>query len=119
MGFAAVSSIVGGSSLRKARSAACRSDGERRRASRQCGLLRLAGRRRTRTLPNIDVEIIRRPNKTKGFAVLPKRWVVERTLAWLGRRRLAKDFENLNRNALGFVKLASIRFMLRRLGRAS
>jgi len=47
---------------------------------------------------------------------LPKRWIVERTIAWLNRcRRLAKDWENLNRNALAFLKLASIRFMLRKL----
>ena len=44
--------------------------------------------------------------------VLPKRWIVERSIAWLNRcRRLAKDWENLNRNALGFLKLASIRLM--------
>ena len=42
--------------------------------------------------------------------------VVERTIAWLNRcRRLAKDWENLNRNALAFIKLASIRLMLRKL----
>ena len=51
-----------------------------------------------------------------GFVVLPMRWVVERTLAWLNRcRRLAKDFENLSRNALAFLQLASIRLMLRKL----
>ena len=44
--------------------------------------------------------------------MLPKRWIVERSIAWLNRcRRLAKDWENLNRNALGFLKLASIRLM--------
>jgi hypothetical protein len=43
---------------------------------------------------------------------LPKRWIVERTIAWLNRcRRLAKDWENLNRNALAFLKLASVRLM--------
>ena len=48
--------------------------------------------------------------------VLPKRWIVERTLAWLNRcRRLAKDWENLNRKALAFLRLASIRLMLRKL----
>ncbi len=53
-----------------------------------------------------------------GFRVLPKRWIVERTLAWLGRcRRLAKDFENLTRTAIAFVMLASIRLMVRRLAR--
>ena len=47
---------------------------------------------------------------------LPKRWIAERTIAWLSRcRRLAKDWENLNRNALAFLKLASIRLMLRKL----
>ena len=43
------------------------------------------------------------------FVVQPRRWVVERTIAWLNRcRRLAKDWENLNRNALAFIKLASM-----------
>jgi hypothetical protein len=56
------------------------------------------------------------PTNAKGFVPLPKRWIVERTLAWLNRcRRLAKDWENLNRNALAFLKLASIRLMLRKL----
>jgi transposase len=48
--------------------------------------------------------------------VLPRRWIVERTIAWLNRcRRLAKDWENLNHTALAFLKLASIRLMLRKL----
>ena len=48
--------------------------------------------------------------------MLPRRWVVERTIAWLNRcRRLAKDWENLNRKALAFLRLASIRLMLRAL----
>jgi transposase len=43
----------------------------------------------------------------KGFHVLPKRWIVERTYGWLGRcRRLAKDYENLTRSHVGFVILA-------------
>ena len=55
-------------------------------------------------------------DRVKGFVVQPRRWVVERTIAWLNRcRRLAKDWENLNRNALAFIKLASIRLMLRKL----
>jgi transposase len=46
----------------------------------------------------------------------PQRWVVERTFTWLNRcRRLAKEFENLTRNALAFLRLASIRLMLRKL----
>ena len=52
----------------------------------------------------------------KGFKVLPKRWIVERTIAWLNRcRRLAKDWECFNRKALSFLHLASIRLMLRKL----
>ena len=51
-----------------------------------------------------------------GFKIVPKRWIVERTIAWLNRcRRLAKDWENLNRKALAFLRLASIRLMLRKL----
>ena len=62
------------------------------------------------------MEIVKRSDQAKGFKILPKRWVVERTFAWLARcRRLSKDFENLTRIALTFVKLASIRFMMRRL----
>jgi transposase len=69
-----------------------------------------------KALPRLMVEIVKRSDQVKRFEVLPKRWIVERTLAWLGRcRRLAKDFENLTRTALTFLKLASIRFMLRRL----
>ena len=64
----------------------------------------------------VNVEIVKRSDQAKGFVVLPKRWVVERTFAWLGRcRRLAKDWENLNRKALAFLRLASIRLMLRKL----
>ncbi|MCP4206295.1 MAG: IS5 family transposase, partial [Shimia sp.] len=66
-------------------------------------------------LPHLDTEIVKRSDQIKGFVVLPKRWIVERTIAWLNRcRRLAKDWENLNRNALAFLKLASIRLMLRK-----
>jgi transposase len=67
-------------------------------------------------LPHLEIEIVKRSDQVKGFVVLPKRWLVERTIAWLNRcRRLAKDWENLNRNALAFLKLASIRLMLRKL----
>jgi len=67
-------------------------------------------------LPHLAIEIVKRSHQAKGFVVLPMRWVVERTLAWLNRcRRLAKDFENLTDNALAFLRLASIRLMLRRL----
>jgi transposase len=57
-------------------------------------------------LRQIDVEIVKRSDIAKGFAVLPKRWIVERTIAWLNRcRRLAKDWECLNRKALAFLRL--------------
>ena len=70
----------------------------------------------TKIMAQVNVEIVKRSDQAKGFAVLPKRWIVERTFAWLGRcRRLAKDWENLNRNALAFLRLASIRLMLRKL----
>jgi len=69
-----------------------------------------------RVLPHLETEIVKRSDQVKGFAVLPKRWIVERTIAWLNRcRRLAKDWENLNRKGLAFLRLASIRFMLRKL----
>ena len=69
-----------------------------------------------RIMRHIDVEIVKRSDAAKGFTVLPKRWIVERTIAWLNRcRRLAKDWECLNRKALAFLRLASIRLMLRRL----
>ena len=70
----------------------------------------------SKIMAQVNVEIVKRSDRVKGFVVLPKRWVVERTFAWLGRcRRLAKDWENLNRKALAFLRLASIRLMLRKL----
>ena len=62
----------------------------------------------------LKIEIVKRSDP--GFKVLPKKWVVERTLAWLGRcRRLAKDFECLARNALALLRWASVRLMFRKL----
>ena len=64
------------------------------------------------------IEIVKRSDKLKGFVVLPKRWVVERTIAWINRcRRMAKDYENLDRTAVAFIRLASIRIMVRRVAR--
>ena len=69
-----------------------------------------------KVLPHLDVEIVKRSDRVSGFVILPKRWIVERSIAWLNRcRRLAKDWENLNRKALAFLRLASIRLMLRKL----
>jgi transposase len=68
-----------------------------------------------RVCREVNVEIVRRCDAGK-FVVLPKRWIVERTIAWLNRcRRLSKDWECLNRNALAFLRWASVRLMLRRL----
>lgn len=65
------------------------------------------------------IEIVERPPGVKGFQLLPRRWVVERTFAWLGRsRRLAKDFEASIASATAWVLLASIRLLSRRLARA-
>jgi len=67
-------------------------------------------------MSELNVEIVKRSDTAKGFVLLPRRWVVERTFAWLGRcRRLAKDFETRTHNALAFLKLASIRLMMRKL----
>jgi transposase len=67
-----------------------------------------------RILVRVNVEIVKRSGQAAGFVALPKRWIVERTFAWLGRcRRLAKDWECLNHKALAFLRLASIRLMLR------
>jgi transposase len=67
-------------------------------------------------LSHVNVEIVKRSDQARRFVVLPKRWIVERTFAWLGRcRRLAKDWECFNHKALAFLKLASIRLMLRKL----
>jgi transposase len=69
--------------------------------------------------PPLRLEIVKRSDDRKGFVVLPRRWVVERTLSWFGRnRRLAKDYENLADTLAAFIILASIRFALRRLAPA-
>src|SRR5207248_338549 len=64
----------------------------------------------------VALEISLRPTGVKGFVLLPRRWVVERTFAWLGRyRRLSKDFEKLLDNSAGMVYLASLHRLLNRL----
>jgi transposase len=72
-----------------------------------------------RACRNVNVEIVRRCDTGK-FVVLPKRWIVERTIAWLNRcRRLSKDWECFNQNAQAFLRWASVRLMLRRLCQSS
>ena len=59
------------------------------------------------------IEIIKRSDAPSGFVVLPRRWVVERTLAWLNRnRRLAKDFEATLESALAWLFLASVKLLM-------
>ncbi len=72
-----------------------------------------------RVCRQVHVEIVKRSDTAKGFTVLPKRWIVERTIAWLNQcRRLAKDWECLNRSALAFLRWASVRLMVRKLCQA-
>jgi transposase len=67
-----------------------------------------------------SIEIIKRMADTVGFVVLPRRWVVERTLAWLNRnRRLAKDFEASIASAQTWVYIASVQLIIRRMARSS
>ncbi|MDQ3087055.1 MAG: transposase, partial [Acidobacteriota bacterium] len=62
------------------------------------------------------LEVVLRSDDMKGFVVLPKRWVVERTFAWLGNhRRLSKDYERHIKTSETIIQLAMIRLMLRRL----
>jgi transposase len=64
------------------------------------------------------VEIIKRSDTAKGFHVLPRRWVVERTFAWLGRcRRLAKDWDKSIQSSTAWALIASIRMITRRTAR--
>jgi transposase len=65
------------------------------------------------------IQIVERPPGVKGFQLLPRRWVVERTFAWLGRsRRLAKDFEATIASATAWLLLANLRLLTRRLAEA-
>lgn len=80
-----------------------------------------AGDKLSGTLAEIGrwtLEIIKRSNTAQGFEVQPRRWVVERTFAWLGRcRRLAKDFEASIASAVAWIFVAHIRLLTRRLAR--
>lgn len=62
------------------------------------------------------VRVVLRPEQTKGFVLLKKRWVVERTFGWLmGCRRLVRDYEQLPETSETLIYLAMIRLMVRRL----
>lgn len=67
---------------------------------------------------NVRLEIVKRPEGAKGFLLLPQRWLVERTFAWLARsRRLAKDAESFTQPSDAMIRVAMIHLMLRRLAR--
>jgi putative transposase len=62
------------------------------------------------------LEVVRRPEGSKGFVLLPKRWVVERTLAWLGRcRRNSKDYERRTDSSESMIRISAMHLMLKRL----
>ncbi len=62
------------------------------------------------------IEVVKRAKHSHSFEVLPRRWVVERTLGWLGRnRRLSKDYEGLAESSEAWIHLAMIHLMLKRL----
>ena len=66
--------------------------------------------------PKLETEVVKRCDDTTGFAVLPRRWVVERTFGWLMRhRRLVRDYETTEHSAKAFTYIAMIRIQLRRL----
>lgn len=66
------------------------------------------------------VQIVKRSDTAKGFEVIPRRWVVERPLAWLNRnRRLAKDFEQTIASATAWLFVASVQLLTRRIARSS
>jgi putative transposase len=78
------------------------------RGPRAAGAARCSGRWRLR--------VVRRAQAARSFVVLPKRWIVERTLAWLTRcRRLARNLENPARTSVALIRLAMIKLMARRL----
>lgn len=67
-----------------------------------------------------NIQIVERPAGVKGFQLLPRRWVVERTFAWFGRcRRLAKDFEASNKTEAAWLLVAHLRLLTRRIARAA
>lgn len=75
--------------------------------------------RALRTRRKVRLELVKRSPEQKGFAVQPRRWVVERTFGWLGRhRRLSKDYETLAESSQAMIYLAMIRLMLGRLAAA-
>jgi putative transposase len=74
---------------------------------------------RLRSRRPVELEIVKRSDQATGFEVIPKRWLVERTLGWLNRsRRLSKDYEGTIESGVAMVRLAMIHLMVRRLAPA-
>jgi transposase len=72
-----------------------------------------------KSLGDWTLEIVKRSDAAKGFVLLPRRWVVERTFAWLNRnRRLAKDVEATIESSVTWLYIASVKLMSRRIARA-
>ena len=72
--------------------------------------------RNLRSRNRIDLEIVKRTDDMRGFVVLPRRWVVERTFAWISfHRRLSKDYEYLPATSETFIYISMIRLMLARV----
>ena len=62
------------------------------------------------------IDLVKKPEGATSFTVLPKRWIVERTFAWLGRnRRLSKDYEGLAETSEAWIQIAMLHLMLKRL----
>lgn len=88
------------------------------RSGRERGYVGDKLRQALRRIGKWNLEIVKRSDTAKGFVVLPRRWVVERTLAWLNRnRRLAKDFEQTIESATAWLFIASIQLFARRIAR--
>lgn len=67
----------------------------------------------------VQLEVVQRNDNLKGFKVLPRRWVVERTFGWLGRyRRFSKDYEQLTSSSEAMIHIAMIGLMVKRLAEA-
>jgi len=74
--------------------------------------------KQARTCWGFAIQIIKRTDDVKGFQLLPRRWVVERTFAWLGRyRRLSKDYEFYPETSESMIYLAMSLLMVRRIAR--
>jgi putative transposase len=70
----------------------------------------------TKSVGSWVLEIVKRPAEAKGFVLLPRRWIVERTFAWLSKyRRLSKDYEETTRSSEAWIYVAMTHIMVRRL----